>query len=46
MSEAEGKDTSDARKIQKADREKLRREKLNDQFVELGNLLGNNIANF
>ncbi|GJU18969.1 hypothetical protein Tco_1146935 [Tanacetum coccineum] len=46
MPETEWKDTSDARKVQKADREKLRREKLNYQFIELGNLLGNNITNF
>ncbi|GJY98626.1 transcription factor bHLH121-like protein isoform X2 [Tanacetum coccineum] len=39
MPETELKDTSDARKVQKADREKLRREKLNYQFIELGNLL-------
>lgn len=41
--EVEVKDTSDARKVQKADREKLRRDKLNEQFIELGHLLGNNI---
>lgn len=29
-----------ARKSQKAGREKLRREKLNEHFVELGNVLG------
>ncbi|XP_023733292.1 transcription factor bHLH121 isoform X1 [Lactuca sativa] len=37
--EVEVKDTSDARKVQKADREKLRRDKLNEQFIELGHLL-------
>lgn len=31
-----------ARKSQKAGREKLRREKLNEHFVELGNVLGIN----
>ncbi|GKC11996.1 hypothetical protein Tco_1008778 [Tanacetum coccineum] len=47
MPETEWKDTSDARKVQKADREKLRREKLNYQFIEkAGNYLGNNITNF
>lgn len=30
-----------ARKTQKADREKLRRDRLNEQFVELGSILGN-----
>lgn len=29
-----------ARKSQKAGREKLRREKLNEHFLELGNVLG------
>ena len=29
-----------ARKLQKADREKLRRDRLNEQFIELGNTLG------
>ncbi|KAI3767870.1 hypothetical protein L2E82_18299 [Cichorium intybus] len=37
--EVEVKDTSDVRKVQKADREKLRRDKLNEQFIELGHLL-------
>lgn len=37
--EAEGKDTVSARKVQKADREKLRRDRLNEQFTELGNAL-------
>nr|XP_043617907.1 transcription factor bHLH121-like isoform X2 [Erigeron canadensis] len=32
-------DANDARKVQKADREKLRRDRLNEQFTELGNLL-------
>lgn len=32
-----------ARKSQKAGREKLRREKLNEHFVELGNVLGKTI---
>lgn len=39
-SEAELKDSVAARKIQKADREKLRRDRLNEHFVELGNTLG------
>ncbi|KAE8697738.1 hypothetical protein F3Y22_tig00110610pilonHSYRG00198 [Hibiscus syriacus] len=34
------KDPVVARKVQKADREKLRRDKLNEQFFELGNTLG------
>ena len=33
-------DCTAARKTQKADREKLRRDRLNEQFVELGNVLG------
>ncbi|KAE8695128.1 naringenin,2-oxoglutarate 3-dioxygenase-like [Hibiscus syriacus] len=33
----EGKASISARKAQKADREKLRRERLNEQFLELGN---------
>lgn len=33
-------DSTAARKTQKADREKLRRDRLNEQFVELGNVLG------
>ncbi|XP_022896065.1 transcription factor bHLH121-like [Olea europaea var. sylvestris] len=37
--EAEVKDCIAARKVQKADREKLRRDRLNDQFTELGNAL-------
>ncbi|KAK7310135.1 hypothetical protein RJT34_07435 [Clitoria ternatea] len=37
--EGDGHDPSAARKVQKADREKLRRDRLNDQFQELGNVL-------
>ncbi|PSS12051.1 Transcription factor bHLH121 like [Actinidia chinensis var. chinensis] len=37
--EAELKDGATARKVQKADREKLRRDRLNDQFLELGKVL-------
>lgn len=37
--EIEVKDTMAARKVQKADREKLRRDRLNEQFLELGNTL-------
>ncbi|KAK4477154.1 hypothetical protein RD792_016367 [Penstemon davidsonii] len=37
--EAETKDSSTARKVQKADRERLRRDRLNEQFTELGNTL-------
>ncbi|KAK9286623.1 hypothetical protein L1049_015023 [Liquidambar formosana] len=37
--EAEVKDCTVARKVQKADREKLRRDRLNEQFIELGNAL-------
>lgn len=37
--EGENKDCIAARKIQKADREKLRRDRLNEQFLELGNVL-------
>ncbi|PIN14290.1 hypothetical protein CDL12_13081 [Handroanthus impetiginosus] len=37
--EAEAKDSVTARKVQKADREKLRRDRLNEQFMELGNAL-------
>ncbi|CAN6485359.1 unnamed protein product [Victoria cruziana] len=37
--EAEVKDAVAARKVQKADREKLRRDRLNEQFVELGKAL-------
>ncbi|KAI3725897.1 hypothetical protein L1987_65693 [Smallanthus sonchifolius] len=39
LTEVEVKDTNEARKVQKADREKLRRDKLNEQFIELGNIL-------
>ncbi|KAK8694568.1 hypothetical protein V6N13_072116 [Hibiscus sabdariffa] len=35
----EAKDSISARKAQKADREKLRRDRLNEQFIELGNTL-------
>ena len=38
--EPEAKDTVSARRVQKADREKLRRDRLNEQFTELGNALG------
>lgn len=38
-SEEEFKNPAAARKVQKADREKLRRDRLNEQFVELGNIL-------
>ncbi|CAN4107396.1 unnamed protein product [Withania somnifera] len=37
--EAEIKDTIASRKVQKADREKLRRDRLNEQFMELGKTL-------
>ncbi|KAL5752497.1 hypothetical protein ACOSQ2_023004 [Xanthoceras sorbifolium] len=37
--EIEVKNPIAARKVQKADREKLRRDKLNEQFLELGNTL-------
>lgn len=37
--EAELKDTNVSRKLQKADREKLRRDRLNEHFLELGNTL-------
>ncbi|PSS00477.1 Transcription factor bHLH121 like [Actinidia chinensis var. chinensis] len=37
--EVEVKDPMAARKFQKADREKLRRDRLNEQFLELGNAL-------
>lgn len=36
----EVKDSMAVRKGQKADREKLRRERLNEQFFELGKVLG------
>lgn len=38
--EVEVKDPNVARKVQKADREKLRRDRLNEHFLELGNALG------
>lgn len=34
------KDSIAARKVQKADREKLRRDRLNEHFLELGKTLG------
>ncbi|KAJ6842069.1 transcription factor bHLH121 [Iris pallida] len=37
--ECDGKDPIAARKVQKADREKLRRDRLNEQFTELGNAI-------
>lgn len=37
--EAEPSECNVARKVQKADREKLRRDRLNEQFTELGNTL-------
>ncbi|CAA0816784.1 Transcription factor bHLH121 [Striga hermonthica] len=37
--EAEAIDSITARKVQKADREKLRRDRLNEHFMELGNTL-------
>ncbi|XP_062022111.1 transcription factor bHLH121-like [Rosa rugosa] len=39
MPEGEVKDGLAARKMQKADREKLRRDRLNEHFMELGNVL-------
>lgn len=38
-SEVEPMEITPARKTQKADREKLRRDRLNEQFLELGNIL-------
>lgn len=38
-SEVEGGDATAARKVQKADREKIRRDRLNDHFQDLGNAL-------
>lgn len=38
--DVEIKDPVAARKVQKADREKLRRDRLNEQFLELGSALG------
>ncbi|XP_020591413.1 transcription factor bHLH121-like [Phalaenopsis equestris] len=37
--EQEAKDSSNARKVHKADREKMRRDRLNEQFLELGNVI-------
>nr|QDF82442.1 transcription factor bHLH121-like isoform X2 [Cymbidium goeringii] len=37
--EQETKDSSNTRKVHKADREKLRRDRLNEQFLELGNAI-------
>jgi hypothetical protein len=37
--EAEPKGYTSSRKVQKADREKLRRDRLNEQFTELGSTL-------
>lgn len=42
----EVKDPITARKVQKADREKLRRDQLNEQFLELANTLGTTIPFF
>lgn len=39
-SEVEPMDCTSARRTQKADREKLRRDRLNEQFVALVNILG------
>jgi hypothetical protein len=39
--ECKGQGSTAVRKVQKADREKMRRDKLNEQFQELGNALGN-----
>ncbi|KAK2974570.1 hypothetical protein RJ640_016911 [Escallonia rubra] len=44
--EVEAKDAVAARKVQKADREKLRRDKLNEQFIELGNALARQIIQY
>lgn len=38
--EAEAENAASSRRVLKADREKLRRDKLNEQFLDLGNLLG------
>jgi len=32
-----------SRKVQKADREKIRRDRLNDRFHQLGNVIGTSI---
>lgn len=39
--EEELKDSNAARKMQKADREKLRRDRLNEHFLKLGKTIGN-----
>jgi len=38
--ECKAQGSTSARKVQKADREKMRRDKLNEQFQDLGNALG------
>lgn len=38
--EVETQDPAAARKVQKADREKLRRDRLNEHFLDLGSTLG------
>jgi hypothetical protein len=38
--ECKSQGSTSARKVQKADREKMRRDKLNEQFQDLGNALG------
>lgn len=38
--EVEMENAAATRKVSKSDREKLRRDKLNEQFLELGNLIG------
>lgn len=38
--DVEANDPVSARKVQKADREKLRRDRLNEHFLELGNAVG------
>lgn len=42
--EADVRDPVAARKVQKADREKLRRDRLNEHFLELGSTLGTHVA--
>jgi hypothetical protein len=44
--EVELKDCISARKMQKAGQEKLRRCRVNEQFVELANVVGNNTTLF
>lgn len=44
--ECQAQSSTAARKVQKADREKMRRDKLNEQFQELGNALGNAVFIF